>query len=96
MGGLLLNEQQRRWLEALTGGDTEERYLRRALLLLFYDGGLATREVAHRAGLSPSRTRFWRRQFLLRGMSIFPQPLYQPDPGFDPLTPPVPIWRTKR
>ncbi len=85
MGGSLLNEQQRRWLEALTGNETDKRYLRRARLLLLYDSGLVTREVAQRAGLSPSRTRFWRRQFLLRGLSIFPQPLYQPVAGLDPL-----------
>jgi CHAD domain-containing protein len=80
VGGSLLNEKQRRWLEALTINDTDERYLRRARLLLLYDRGLATREVARAAGLSPGRTRFWRRQFLQQGMAIFPQPLYQANP----------------
>lgn len=84
VAGLLLDEQQKRWLEILTTTETDERYLRRARLLLQYDEGLATREVAQRVGLSLSRTRFWRRQFLLRGLSIFPQPLYQPDPGIGP------------
>jgi CHAD domain-containing protein len=85
VAGPLLNEQQKRWLEVLTTIESDERYLRRARLLLFYDRGLATQEVAQRAGLSPSRTRFWRRQFMLRGLSIFPQSLYQPDPGIGPL-----------
>jgi CHAD domain-containing protein len=85
VAGLLLNEQQERWLERLTTIESDERYLRRARILLFYDRGLATQEVAHRAGLSPSRTRFWRRQFLLRGLSIFPQSLRQTEPGIGPL-----------
>jgi CHAD domain-containing protein len=85
VGGSLLDEQQRRWLETLTTIQTDERYQRRARLLLLYDRGLATREVARAAGLSPSRTRFWRRRFLLRGLSIFPPPLFQPDPGIAPL-----------
>ena len=86
MEGSLLDEQQRRWLEALTTIETTERYQRRARLLLLYDRGLPTREVARAAGLSPSRARYWRRQFLLRGLSIFPQPLFQPDPVIDPLS----------
>jgi CHAD domain-containing protein len=79
VGVSLLDEQQRRWLEDLTITDTDERYQRRARLLLLYDRGLATREVARSAGLSPSRTRFWRRQFVLRGMAIFPRLPNQPD-----------------
>jgi len=47
---------------------------RRARLLLLYDTGLPTREVASQVELSRSRTRHWRRQFLLRGMSIFAIP----------------------
>jgi CHAD domain-containing protein/transposase-like protein len=79
----LLDEQQRSWLENLTTTETEERYQRRARLLLFYDRGLATREVARAAGLSPSRVRFWRRQFQQHGLSIFPEPLFQHDPVSD-------------
>jgi CHAD domain-containing protein len=78
VGGLLLEERQRRWLEELTTTDIDDRYQRRARLLLLYDRGLATREVARSAGLSPSRTRFWRRQFMLRGLSIFPQTDFGP------------------
>jgi CHAD domain-containing protein/transposase-like protein len=44
---------------------------RRARLLLLYDSGLPTREVASQVELSRSRTRHWRRQFLVRGMEIF-------------------------
>jgi CHAD domain-containing protein len=84
VGGALLNDQQRRWLESLATAATDERHRRRARLLLLYDQGLATRETAHSAGLSPGRARFWRRQFWLRGLSIFPQPLYQPESGTGP------------
>ena len=45
---------------------------RRAQLLLLYDDGLQTKDVAERVGLSRSRTRYWRRQFRARGLEIFP------------------------
>jgi CHAD domain-containing protein/transposase-like protein len=84
--GSLLDDQQRRWLEALTAIETTKRYQRRARLLLLYDRGLPTQKVARSADLSPSQTRFWRRQFMLHGLSIFPQPLFQPDTVIGPLT----------
>ncbi len=88
MEGSLLDEQQRRRLEALTAIETTERYQRRARLLLLYDRGLPTWEVAQSAGLSPSRARFWRRQFMLHGLSIFPEQLFQPDAAIGPLIAP--------
>jgi CHAD domain-containing protein len=45
---------------------------RRARILLLYNTGLPTREVAAQVALSPSQTRHWRRQFRLRGLGIFP------------------------
>lgn len=44
---------------------------RRAQLLLLYDEGLPTMDVAEQVGLSQSRTRYWRRRFLSEGMKIF-------------------------
>jgi hypothetical protein len=44
---------------------------RRAEVLLLYDLGLSTQEVAEKAELSTSRTRYWRRRYLFEGMQIF-------------------------
>lgn len=44
---------------------------RRAEVLLLYDQGLSTQEVAEKAELSTSRTRYWRRRYLFEGMQIF-------------------------
>lgn len=49
-----------------------QQYKRRAQLLFLYNTGLTTREVAAQVGLSLSQTRYWRQQFRLRGMGIFP------------------------
>ena len=38
---------------------------------MLYASGLPTREVAQLVGLSRSRTRFWRRQFTQKGMTLF-------------------------
>ena len=74
MNRLLLTPEQRQQIEALLASltpDTDSPLRRRALALLLYDSGKATRDVAIEAGLSRSRSRYWRRQFLARGMSIF-------------------------
>ena len=44
---------------------------KRIKLLTLYDQGLATLKASRQAGYSPSRARYWKRQFLLRGMDIF-------------------------
>jgi transposase-like protein len=44
---------------------------RRAEVLLLYDQGLPTQEVADQVELSASRTRYWRRRYLFEGMQIF-------------------------
>jgi CHAD domain-containing protein len=55
----------------VTLGDTPA-ICRRAQLLLLYEEGLPTREVAARVGLSRGRARHWRRLFQIKGMEIFP------------------------
>jgi CHAD domain-containing protein len=58
-------------IEALAERGTSAAIRRRAELLLLYDQGLPTNEVAERVGLSPSRTRYWRRRFIFESMQIF-------------------------
>lgn len=58
-------------IEALAEQGTSAAIRRRAELLLLYDQGLPTGEVAERVALSPSRTRYWRRRFIFEGMQIF-------------------------
>jgi CHAD domain-containing protein len=48
-----------------------EGLLRRARLILAYAEGVPTMLAASNAGISRSRARYWKRQFLLRGMEIF-------------------------
>jgi len=68
----LLTSDEKRLIEDFT---TEPALplQRRARILLLYDTGLPTREVAAQVTLSPSQTRYWRRQFRLRGLEIFPR-----------------------
>ena len=48
-----------------------EPIARRARLILAYGDGLQTFQAAGMAGLSRGRARYWKREFLLKGMSIF-------------------------
>jgi|GEM_PF-4048082 len=50
-----------------------ESIRRRAEILLRYDEGRSTREVAGLVGLSTSRTGYWRRAYLREGLAIFPE-----------------------
>ena len=67
----LLTPDQKRLLEQFAV-EAPKLLQRRAHLLMLYDTGLPTREVAAQVELSRSRTRHWRRQFQMRGMGIFP------------------------
>jgi CHAD domain-containing protein len=44
---------------------------RRARLLLLYNAGQNTREISESISLSPRSVRYWRREYLNRGMEIF-------------------------
>jgi CHAD domain-containing protein len=67
----LLELKQRRQLEAFIAGDFPEPERRHAHILVLYDDGLPTREVAATVGLSKGRVRYWRRQYQLHSLTIF-------------------------
>lgn len=69
--GMLIAPADLAQIEALTEQGSSAAIRRRAELLLLYDQGLPTKEVAEKVGLSPSRTRYWRRRFVFEGMQIF-------------------------
>lgn len=60
-------------MEALASQGDNHSARRIAQLLLLYDAGMETGMVAAQVGLSPSRTRYWRRRFVSEGMDIFPE-----------------------
>jgi CHAD domain-containing protein len=65
-----LSDDQKRKLSDLS--QTESKLLtHRARLILAYAEGKPTMQAAMEAGISRGRARFWKRQFLLKGMSIF-------------------------
>ncbi len=69
MPGNLLTPDERSRLEKVIGeiGDSRDArikgLLRHVRVLLLYDDGQATRDVARGAGLSRGRSRYWRRQY---------------------------------
>lgn len=73
MRRIILTPEQRLQLEKIAEDETH-RLRRRAQVLLKYDEGKPTRVVSYEIGLSPSQTRFWKRQFHLRGLDIFTTP----------------------
>ena len=65
-----LSDDQKQKLSDLS--QTESKLLtHRARLILAYAEGKPTMQAAMEAGISRGRARFWKRQFLLKGMSIF-------------------------
>mgnify|MGYP001765383712 CR=1 FL=1 len=71
MTGHLLNETERTLLEEYykTASGLQQR---RSHLILLYDDGYLTHQAAEQAGFSRSQARFWKHQFLMDGMAIFP------------------------
>jgi CHAD domain-containing protein len=65
-----LTEDQIKNLQALQN-TSSARLKQRIAVILLYNNGLQTLEVARKVGLSTSRTRYWKQQFLLKGMEIF-------------------------
>ncbi|MCB2205191.1 CHAD domain-containing protein [bacterium] len=66
----LLTSEQQEHLRALRAGDIDDDIARRVDILLSYADGKETRSIAEEVGLSPSRTRYWRKAFERDGMSI--------------------------
>lgn len=79
---------QREQLEDMLRADLPERWGRYARLLLLYDEGHATHQIAQQVGISRSRVRYWRRRFRSQGMAIFPG-YSQPGTQVEPETPVV-------
>jgi CHAD domain-containing protein len=79
---LLLDQEQKRHSQKIAVSGLSPALRRRALILLSYNEGKPTSQVAQEVGLSRGRVCFWRRQFRLRGMDIFytrNNPLIQTD-----------------
>lgn len=68
----LIAPQDRAKVEALASRGNTPVIRRTAQIMLLYDEGLPTREVARRVGLSRGRTRFWRRRYAALGATMFP------------------------
>ncbi len=69
--GTLIAAADKARIESLAELASTAAMRRRAQVLLLYDQGLPTQEVAEQVDLSPSRTRYWRRRYLFEGMQIF-------------------------
>ncbi len=67
-----LSSEQKRRLEAMLIPGVPVPLARRVLIMLRYNQGERTAQIAQETGLSRGRVRFWRRQYVLRGMDIFP------------------------
>lgn len=67
-----LSPEQKQLLEAMLIPGVPVPLARRVLILLRYNQGETTAQIAQETGLSRGRVRFWRRQYVLRGMDIFP------------------------
>jgi len=72
--GLLTTEQRRQLAELATNGE-KPLWVRVALILLLYDQGSGTQEIAQKIGMADRTVRYWRRKFTLNGTSIFPPSL---------------------
>ena len=80
--GTIIATADREQITAISERATTAAMRRRAEVLLHYDQGLSTQEVAERVELSAGRVRYWRRRYLFEGMQIF---------AGSELVPPAPI-----
>jgi CHAD domain-containing protein len=67
----LLQPEQRSILESAAASEPSIKIQRRARIILFYDDGKKTKEIAESVGLSPRTVRYWCREFRRRGMDVF-------------------------
>jgi CHAD domain-containing protein len=72
MADQLLSPEQISPLNELAANADPIALQRRAQILLLYNEGKDTSEIAERVGLSARSVQHWRREFLKRGMDIFP------------------------
>jgi CHAD domain-containing protein len=73
MAGSLLSAEQRQILETIQAQGTAPVFRRCAQILLLYDDGQITHQIAEIVQLSASQVRRRRRQFIIRGLQMFPQ-----------------------
>ncbi len=71
MPGLLLSEKEREQLVEYLKNINDQQ-ARRGHLILLYDDGWLTYQAAEETGFSRSQARYWKHEFLLNRMSIFP------------------------
>lgn len=70
MPNIVLTDEQKGRLEGLAQSSSQ-LFMHRARLILAYGEGLPTMQAASTAGISRGRARYWKRQFISRGMEIF-------------------------
>ena len=70
MSNIQLTAEQKQKLTELSQSATE-LFIHRARLILAYAEGKPTMQAAMQAGISRGRARYWKRQFLTKGMGIF-------------------------
>ena len=80
----LLQPQHIEALEWVAAQSHNAAVRRRARVLLLYQAGQTTRDIADAVALSPDQVRYWRRQFQTKGMALFSDAL----PSTVPSTPP--------
>ncbi len=73
MAGSLLSTEQRQILETIKEQSSAPVFQRYAQILLLYDDDQLTHQIAEVVQLSASQVRRRRRQFIARGMQMFPQ-----------------------
>ena len=69
--GVSLKQEQKSLLEAIAENG-KQTWIHRARVILLSDSDLPTSRISEEVGLSPSRVRYWIREFKKRGMDIFP------------------------
>lgn len=58
-------------IQKLAASDGNETIQKRGRLLLLYEAGKKTAEIAEEVDLSPGRVLYWRRQYLKDGLGVF-------------------------
>ncbi|MGA7304442.1 MAG: helix-turn-helix domain-containing protein, partial [Rhodothermales bacterium] len=67
----LLSERDKATLSRLAENTSDEAARRRAMVLLLYQDGHGTQQIADELDMSPARVRHWRRTFLSDGLEMF-------------------------
>src|SRR4030042_3814148 len=92
MVNISLSDEEKQTLVRLSQ-TAPELIIHRARLILAYADGKPTMQASTEAGISRGRARFWKREYLSRGMGIFqldaaePESIEEPSPSIDLHTP---------